>query len=192
MDWDESYQNNETPWDRGEPAPPLVEYLDSNSVVGRILVPGCGLGYDARLLASKGCDVLGVDLSETAINRARKFNIPDLGSVDYQVSDFLDAKSGLVESSFDYVFEHTCFCAIDPSQRLNYVESVHGLLKPGGHILAILFTNLVNPDGPPFPTSRIEVETLFGKCFETVRHWNPTRTYTGRENEESMCLMKKR
>lgn len=192
MDWDQSYQNNETPWERGEPAPPLVEYLEMNPIHGSVLVPGCGLGHDVRLLASKGCKVVGVDLSETALNRARAFSSPEQGSVSYQLADFLDASNGLGRERFDYVFEHTCFCAIDPSRRADYVRTVHRLLKPGGHFLGILFTHLEDPGGPPFRTTNDEIETLFGPCFDVVKHWSPTRFYAGRESEESMCLMKKR
>ncbi|MDA7640064.1 TPMT family class I SAM-dependent methyltransferase [Opitutaceae bacterium] len=191
MDWDQSYQNNETPWERGEPAPPLVEYLESHSISGRVLVPGCGLGHDVRLVASMGCDTLGVDLSETALNRARAYKGPEQGSVSYQLADMLDANNGIRGASFDYVFEHTCFCAIDPGLRKDYVNAVQRHLKPRGYFLAILFTNLDDPEGPPFPTSHAEVENLYSPVFEIVRHWKPTRYYAGREDEESMYLMRK-
>jgi SAM-dependent methyltransferase len=190
VDWDQSYQNNETPWERSKPAPPLVEYLKSHSISGRVLVPGCGLGHDVRLVASTGCDALGVDLSETALNRARAYKDPEQGSVSYQLADILDANNGIRGASFDYIFEHTCFCAIDPGLRKDYVNAVQRLLKPGGHFLAILFTNLDDPGGPPFLTSYAEVESLFSPFFETVRHWKPTLCYAGREDEESMYLMR--
>ena len=191
MDWDQSYQNNETPWERGEPAPPLVEYLESHSISGRVLVPGCGLGHDVRLVASMGCDALGVDLSETALNRARAYKDPEQGSVSYQLADMLDANNGIRGASFDYVFEDTCFCAIDPGLRKDYVNAVQRHLKPRGYFLAILFTNLDDPEGPPFATSHAEVENLYSPVFEIVRHWKPTRYYASREDEESMYLMRK-
>ena len=191
MDWDQSYQNNETPWERSEPAPPLVEYLKSHSISGRVLVPGCGLGHDVRLVASMGCDALGVDLSETALNRARAYKDPEQGSVSYQLADMLDANNGIRGASFDYVFEHTCFCAIDPGLRKDYVNAVQRHLKPRGYFLAILFTNLDDPEGPPFATSHAEVENLYSPVFEIVRHWKPTRYYASREDEESMYLMRK-
>ena len=191
MDWDQSYQNNETPWERGEPAPPLVEYLESHSISGRVLVPGCGLGHDVRLVASMGCDALGLDLSETALNRARAYKDPEQGSVSYQLADMLDANNGIRGASFDYVFEDTCFCAIDPGLRKDYVNAVQRHLKPRGYFLAILFTNLDDPEGPPFATSHAEVENLYSPVFEIVRHWKPTRYYASREDEESMYLMRK-
>lgn len=191
-DWEQCYKDNDTPWDRGEPAPPLVEYLQSNTVEGNVLVPGCGTGHDARLLASQGCDVTGVDLSPLAIRKAKAFPAPARGSLTYRLSDFLDSDNGLEDESFDYVFEHTCFCAIDPIRRMDYEKAVRRVLKPGGHLLAILFTHLDDPDGPPFPTTPEEVESLFGKHFEILRNWRPSKVFEGRENEESMYLMKRR
>ncbi len=187
MDWDLSYLKNETPWERGEPAPPLVEYLESHSINGRVLVPGCGLGHDVRLLASMGCDVLGVDLSETALSQARAHKDPERGAVNYHLADVLDAKSDIGEASFDYIFEHTCFCAIDPSHRRDYVNAVQRLLKPGGHFLAILFTNLEGPGGPPFPTSCTEVGTLFSPFFEIVDIGN-LPDFTLEERMKNPCV----
>ena len=138
-----------------------------------------------------GCDALGLDLSETALNRARAYKDPEQGSVSYQLADMLDANNGIRGASFDYVFEHTCFCAIDPGLRKDYVNAVQRHLKPRGYFLAILFTNLDDPEGPPFATSHAEVENLYSPVFEIVRHWKPTRYYASREDEESMYLMRK-
>jgi len=191
-DWDQCYQDNDTPWDRGEPAPPLVEYMESNSLKGNVLVPGCGLGHDTRFLASKGCDVTGVDLSTLAIQKANASPAPVNGSLTYRLTDFLDPDNGLENERFDCVFEHTCFCAIDPVRRIDYEKAVRRVLKPGGQFLAILFTHLDDPDGPPFPTKPEEVEKLFGNHFEILRNWKPSKVFEGRENEESMYLMKRR
>ena len=56
---------------------------------------------------------------------------------------------------FDWVFEHTLFCAIDPAERDEYVRAVLRWLKPNGQYLAV---NYLIPDeaGPPFGTTREE------------------------------------
>ena len=51
-DWDKAYQEGETPWDKGYASPAIAEWLQKNSLEGGVLVPGCGLGHDVRLLAS--------------------------------------------------------------------------------------------------------------------------------------------
>ena len=189
MEWDQRYQDNDTPWERGESAPPLVEYLENNEVHGRVLVPGCGLGHDARLLASYGCDVLAIDISPTALHKAKSFATPSSGKLEYMLLNFLDPSNALPSNRFDYLFEHTCFCAIEPDQRLAYVEAARRILKPEGHILGIFFTDLESSDGPPYSSPHDEIQELFSPRFEILRHWKPKRVYSGRENEETMYLM---
>ncbi len=189
MEWDQRYQENDTPWERGEPAPPLVEYLENNEIHGHVLVPGCGLGHDARLLASNGCDVLAIDISPTALEKAKNFSTPSSGKLEYKLLDFLDPDSGLPSNRFDYIFEHTCFCAIEPHQRLAYVEAAQRALKPGGHILGVFFTDLERDNGPPYSSSNDEIEELFLPNFDIDKCWKPNRVYSGRENEEAMYLM---
>ena len=51
-DWEDHYRTGDMPWDKGAPSPGLVDFLTSEPVRGRVLVPGCGLGYDVRALAA--------------------------------------------------------------------------------------------------------------------------------------------
>ena len=111
-DWEGSYGRGETPWDKGAPSPGLVAYLAENEVRGRVLVPGCGLGHDVRALARGGAEVEGLDISPTAVARAREF--PPAGSEKYRHGDLFALERDLV-GAFDWVWEHTCFCAIEPA-----------------------------------------------------------------------------
>ena len=54
-DWEKNYQEGNMPWDKGEGAPPLLEWLARNEgrIKGEILAPGCGLGHDVRVLAER-------------------------------------------------------------------------------------------------------------------------------------------
>ena len=55
-DWEAHYQANDTPWDKGEPSPGLVDWLAAHPAVprGTVLVPGCGMGHDVRAWAAAG------------------------------------------------------------------------------------------------------------------------------------------
>ena len=192
MEWNERYKSEDTPWDRGEPAPPLVEYMNSHSLNDRIIVPGCGSGSDVRFLAAQGCDVLGVDIAPRALQKARSYPLPSESKAHFEIHDFLDPNNELPSAHFDTLFEHTCFCAIEPTRRLDYVLSAKRLLKPNGRILAILFTDLKRSEGPPHPSTPEEIEELFIPDFEIEERWRPGLTFPGRENEESMYLMKLR
>lgn len=83
--WD---QGDFLPFDRGLPNPALADTLTNcKDILGTVthtpegsnlpnrkkaLVPGCGRGYDALLLASFGYDAWGLEISETAVKKARE------------------------------------------------------------------------------------------------------------------------
>ena len=188
-DWESKYQASDTPWDKGGPSPGLVDFLAEQPVRGRVLVPGCGLGHDVRALAAVAEEVVGLDIAPSAIEGARRF--PRVGGERYELADLFDLPPPL-RGHFDWVWEHTCFCAIDPAQRAAYVGAVAGALRPGGHLLAVFYLDPGNdsPDeGPPFEVSLAELDRLFLPRFTIVREWLPVRAYPGREGREWMRLI---
>ncbi len=191
VDWEARYQSHDTPWDKGCAAPPLIEWLETNDLCGKVLVPGCGSGHDVRAIANSGVEtVIGLDLAPSAIDSAG--NQPRVGSERYRLANFLSLPPELV-GAFDWVFEHTCFCAIDPTLRATYVRAVAAALVPGGHLLAIFYLDVGERDGgPPFGTTREELDDLFGATFETLTESVPTRSYEGREGCELLRVLRLR
>ncbi|MES2569856.1 MAG: methyltransferase domain-containing protein, partial [Verrucomicrobiota bacterium] len=183
-DWEAHYRRGETPWDKGAPSPGLVDYLAQEPMQGRLLVPGCGLGYDVRALAPGAEEVVGIDIAPAAVDAARRF--PVTRNERYEVADLFELPPAL-RGCFDGVWEHTCFCAIDPSRRADYVEGIVSALKPGGRFLAIFYLNPdhTHPDeGPPFGVSMADLDALFLPRFELLREWLPQHAYPGREGRE--------
>ena len=139
-DWESRYQLGDTPWEKGEAAPPLIELLGQMEVnewgAGPILVPGCGLGHDVRALGVLGLEVVGVDISASAVARAAPFC--KTGRETFELGNFLDPgwSSG---RKFSAICEHTCFCAIDPSDRENYARSAAACLADGGLLAGVFF-----------------------------------------------------
>lgn len=196
-DWETRYRTGNTPWDKGTAAPPLVEMLEERGadlfLNGPVLVPGCGLGYDVRALATKGVTAIGVDLAETAVRRAREEFSP-AGNEQYELGDFLDPK-WREGREFAAIWEHTCFCAIDPGLRPVYAEAAAGLLGEGGILAGVFFLNPFDPDeeavGPPFGTTITELESHLAPWFERVEGWVPGRAYPGREGREWVGIFRK-
>ncbi len=191
VDWEGRYQQQDTPWNKGFAAPPLVEWMEENEFRGKVLVPGCGTGYDVREIARSGAFAIGLDLAPSAINFAD--SQPRVGTERYRLANFLELPPELV-GAFDFVFEHTLFCAIDPALRATYVQSAAASLVPGGHLVAIFYLDVGerDGDGPPFGTSREELNELFGSAFETVEEFVPKRAYEGREGCELLRVLKRR
>lgn len=190
VDWDNRYQTGDTPWEKGAPHPALVAWLNKNSLGGRVLVPGCGSGHDVRALAAQGAEAIGFDIAPQAIGRAEQFQ--KSGRESYVLGDLFHPPEEWTRS-FDAVFEHTCFCAIDPEMRRRYVESVHRLLKPSGKLLAIFYLNPGHDEGgPPYGSSTKELDALFLPGFQLVEEIGGLPTYEGREGREILRLLVKK
>lgn len=192
IDWDARYVTGDTPWDKGGAHPALLARLKKLPIVGRVLVPGCGAGHDVRAIAARGASsVLGLDVSPTALHRARSF--PKAGNECYQEGDFLTG-TAVPMGAFDVIFEHTCLCAIQPERRADYVRAASAALRDGALLLAIFFTNPENPDShsPPFRCDLGEMTLLFSKDFEMLETTAAIPTYSEREGRETLCLLRKK
>jgi len=198
MDWDQHYQDKHTPWDKGAPAPPLLEWIAANpdALNGRILVPGCGGGHDVRALAATGIeDVLGFDISPAAIAEAKSHEAA--GSEAYKAGDLFDLSEGMLDS-FDWIWEHTCFCAIDPSMRDDYVKSAWEALRQNAQFLGVFYLNPYDDEhqpsgGPPHGTTEDELRQRFegsGK-FKIIESYQPQQSYSGREGLELVLRMRR-
>jgi hypothetical protein len=135
-----------------------------------------------------------LDISPSALEQARRFALA--GVETYELADLFDLPADCI-GRFDWIFEHTCFCAIDPRQRPEYVRVVTGALRPAGSLLAIFFLNPRGPSeapeegGPPFGVSRDELAQLFTAHFELVEELRPSAAYPGREGREVIWLLSK-
>ena len=195
-DWEACYQSGETPWDRGSAAPPLLELLEARGVGlwlgGPVLVPGCGSGHDVRALADAGVPAHGLDLSPTAVGRARTLSKSD--ATTYETGDFLDP-AWRAGKGFPAIWEHTCFCAIQPEQRGAYAEAAAALLPPGGVLAGVFYLRPYDPgeneEGPPFKTSVEELDGLFSAWFELMEGWIPSHAYPDREGREWIGIFRR-
>lgn len=191
-DWEARYEQGDMPWEKGEPHPALVDLLRRQPIQGTVLVPGCGTGHDVRALAASADSVLGLDIAPSAVATAKQH--PEVGGESYLAGD-LFALPRRLQGAFDWVFEHTCFCAIDPARRPDYARAVAEALRPGGHLFAIFYLNPeMDPgeSGPPFSVTPEELDALFSPSFDLLLEWTPDVTFPGRESRERCRLMKKR
>jgi len=186
--WEDLYQKGETRWDKGEPSPGLVDFLESNTQLprGTVLVPGCGTGHDVRAWAKAGFEATGLDLAPSAIQRSEELTREAGLKARFRLGDFLrDEPFG----RFDYVFEHTLFCAIQPAEREAYAAALQKSLKPGGTYVAVFYL-IPDTDGPPFGSTREEIVRCFSLAFKLKEEWVP-RSYPNRTSLEWMTVWAK-
>lgn len=189
--WQDRYQRHDVPWDLGEPAPALVEWLASHDGRGlRAIVPGCGPGHDALALARAGFAVTAVDFAEAAVATTRAAAGAAGVTMDVLQADLFSLDPAHV-GRFDLWFEHTCFCAIDPAMRPRYVETAARLVVPGGRLLAVFFTH-GEPDGPPYDVRPHEIAPLFAPHFAVERLEPVTCSVAKRQGEETLGELRRR
>ena len=181
--WEARYQAADMPWEKGAPSPGLVDFLTANPKLkrGTVCVPGCGSGHDVRAFVQAGFDAFGFDLAPSAIASAEAKTRAAGLNATFSLADFLRDEP---PQKFDWLFEHTLFCAIQPSERDEYVRAALRWLKPDGDYLAVNYF-LTDPDGPPFPTTRDEQVERFSPHFELLADWTP-RSYPNRTGLERM------
>ncbi len=182
-DWEARYQTGDMPWEKGEASPGLVDFLDAHAALprGTMLVPGCGTGHDARAASQAGFEVAGLDLSPSAIRLARERTAAAGLKAEFRLGNFLDSPPF---AQFDWIFEHTLFCAIDPACRGDYVNAVARWLKPKGQFLAVHYM-IRDMEGPPFGCTQQELMERFSPHLELKHGWVP-RSYPNRTGLELM------
>jgi SAM-dependent methyltransferase len=130
--------------------------------------------------------VIGFDFVPPVIRVARELAAAEGVDVAFEDLDVF-ALVRKYPRFFDGIWEYTCYCAIDPARRAEYVEILATILKPGGWLLACFFPMGDKPGGPPFGVSEAEVRGLLaGAGFELVEDYVPDVSPDGRQGREWM------
>jgi SAM-dependent methyltransferase len=161
------------PWDRAAPRPLLAEWAALRGLRGdgaRALVVGCGLGWDAELVAGLGFATVAFDVSETGIRMARAAHPGS--AVDYVTADLL-ALPAEWEGAFDLVVECFTIQAMPPAVHEQALAAVCACLAPGGRLILIASAGEAGEAvaGPPWPLTRRELQrTPVGVLTHFVEH----------------------
>lgn len=188
--WEQRYQENSDKWDLGQAAPPFASLLatPNSPKPGKMAVIGSGPGHDALLFAQQGFEVIGFDFAPSAIASAQVLAQTMGIECQFLQRDIFDLPAEF-PASFDYVVEHTCFCAIRPELRSRYVQMVHSLLKPNGELIALFWLHN-RPGGPPFGSSLEEIQDLFSPVFNTANISPVDNSIDARRGEEYLARFK--
>jgi len=163
--WQQRFQEGHTPWDRGEVNPQCSAWLAAGALKPcRILVPGCGSGYEVAALAQAGFEVTGLDYAPVAIARTRQ--LLEAANLKAELVE-ADALSWRPARAYDAIYEQTCLCALYPDDWRDYADQLHRWLTPGGKLFA-LFVQLLRPgaadgeiQGPPYHCDINGMRALF-------------------------------
>ena len=157
--WDTRFRGGVTPWD-AHGVPPILElWLKKKTSPLRVLVPGCGTGYEVRAFAERGHDVLAIDFSDAALEAARR-ELGELASL-VRKGDFFS----LQEGQLDVVYEPAFLCALPRRTWRDWGRRIAELVRPGGELAGFFYFD-DNLCGPPFGISAEGLKDLLEGKFE--------------------------
>jgi SAM-dependent methyltransferase len=189
--WNECYASGEPlPWDTGAPDPLLVEMVESGAIApGRTLEVGSGTGTNAIFLAERAFEVLGVDISPLAVNKARE---KAHGRCRFETVDFLTAEPP--GGPFQFVFDRGCFHVFDEErERARFAQRVAAQLVEGGAWLSLIGSTEGPPRdaGPPRRSARDVIDTI-EPWLEIVTFRSAEFGVEGEELKAWLCFSRKR
>ena len=139
-----------------------------------MLVPLCGKTVDLAWLAARGHQVVGVEIAEKAIAafHAREHRGPTVTEAEgfrmYRspgltlLQGDVFALTPEIAGPIDRVWDRAALVALDPEQRVRYVEVLRTLLLPGAVVLLETFDyDQARKPGPPHAVPEAEVRTLW-------------------------------
>jgi SAM-dependent methyltransferase len=158
--WNKRWNHGKTPWDLGGVPPALTTFLTRNRVPTRVLIPGCGSGYEVRAFHEAGHDVTAIEFSVPAVARARML----LGALANNVilGNFFEHDFGT--RHYGLIYERGFLCSLPPALWPAYASRMASLLPTGGRLVG-LFLYGHESEPPPFPMTPKTASALLGRSF---------------------------
>jgi len=163
--WSIRYASGRTPWDFGGVPAALKSFLARSPAPGRVLIPGCGAGYEIQAFHAAEFDVTAIDFSPAAFDQAKRV----LGALanKFIVGDFFTYDFG--PRRFDLIYERTFLCSMPPARWPDYANRMADLVTPGGRLIGVFLYGQPSSGGPPYPLTDEQAQELFQRNFQPVR-----------------------
>ena len=160
----------QAPWDIGKPQKPFIEVADQ--ITGSILDAGCGTGDAALFFAGRGNKVTGIDFLEEPIRRAKRKADERGLTATFLVMDALALKD--LPEVFDNVIDSGLFHVFSDEDRRRYVDGLATVLKAGGRLFLLCFSDEEPGTQGPRRVSKKELHDAFAKGW-TIESIEPIR-----------------
>jgi SAM-dependent methyltransferase len=170
--WNERFAAGFTPWDAGSAPPAFARWLATlgPGAGRRVLVPGCGSGYEGAALDAAGFAVTAIDYAATAVAQARAVLGAALADRVLRQADFFTFAEDAAGAAarFDLIYERAFVAALPPTLWPRWAARCAALLLPGGEMAGLFVIEAQVPAprrGPPFATTRAELAALLNADF---------------------------
>ncbi|KAL4857926.1 Protein LOW PSII ACCUMULATION 1 [Chlorella vulgaris] len=188
-------------FDAQAPSPALTHLLTTGAVElagRRMLVPGCGRGYDLiAFLRSGVAEAVGLELSTSAQQQAEAYLQQQLTAEEKAhakvvAGDFFKWQG---EAPFEAGYDYTFFCALHPTMRQDWAAAWARHLKPDALLVCLAFPLNHTQEGPPWPVTVDDYkQLLLPQGFELVSEEPvpPERSHQGRGGKECMLVFQRK
>jgi cyclopropane fatty-acyl-phospholipid synthase-like methyltransferase len=145
------------PWGIGKPQKPFIDAADR--ITGTVLDAGCGTGEAVLFLARRGCQVTGIDFIEEAIEQAKRKAAERGVQARFLVKDATKLTDW--NERFDNAIDSGLFHVFNDEDRLRYVAGLATVLKQGGRLFLMCFSDEEPGDQGPRRISKKELHDAF-------------------------------
>lgn len=177
--WYERWTHREIGFNQSRPNPLLVKYFHSLNLKeqSRVFVPLTGKTVDVAWLLSEGFQVVGVELSETAvkelfeelsaepeISKTENFRIYSADSIIIFVGDFFKLSSELI-GQVNGIYDRAALVALPENMRKKYCNHLINITKAAPQLLIVFEYDQVQIPGPPFSISEQEIQQSYDERY---------------------------
>jgi SAM-dependent methyltransferase len=163
------------PWSIGKPQPELAALIEQGKFHGDVLDVGCGEAAISLHLAEQGYNTVGLDLSPTAIDLARReAEKRGLTGVSFEVAD-ISSFTGY-DGRFGTIVDSTLFHSIPVEAREGYQQSIVRAAAPGASYFALVFDRAAVPEGPINAVTEDELRDVVSRYW-VIDDIRPARLY---------------
>jgi SAM-dependent methyltransferase len=163
------------PWSIDAPQPELAALIEQGKFHGDVLDVGCGEAAISLTLAQRGYTTVGLDLSPTAIDLARReAQQRGLTNATFEVAD-ISSFTGY-DGRFGTIVDSTLFHSIPVEAREGYQRSIRRAAAPGASYFALVFDKAAVPGGPINAVTADELREAVSR-FWVVDEIRPARIY---------------
>lgn len=161
--WDSSYSDGPAPWEFGGPQPAVVRV--ASRFAGTVLDAGCGSGENTLHVASLGLEVLGVDVAETALERAHEKAAERGVKATFATADALHLEQ--LGRQFQTILDSGLFHTFDADEQPQYAASLATVTEYDGTLYLLCFSD-EGPGTGPHPVTQDDL----GAAFNSGTGWN--------------------
>jgi cyclopropane fatty-acyl-phospholipid synthase-like methyltransferase len=163
-----AYRDGAAPWETGQPCSEIQRRLAAGDLPasGTALDLGCGSGVQTLLLAAHGLQVVGVDLSTTAIEQARQraAGHPAGRRARFVAGDVTEVRG--IGEPFDVLLDRGCYHLARGDHLDAFLDALRRNTRSGSLLLLLAFSAAEKPEFPVPVVAEDELRRELGGLFE--------------------------